>query len=59
MRIRVTRQKSGKVIIDKHFKIAKNTKIINITFRFQTKDQNGHTRNRYVRYRWTKSKNLK
>ena len=49
MRIRVTRQKSGKVIIDKHFKIAKNTKIINIKFRFQTKDKNGHTRNRYVR----------
>ena len=59
MRIRVTRQKSGKVILDKHFKIAKNTKIINITLRFRTKDKEGHTRTRYVRYRWTKSKNLK
>ena len=59
MRIRVTRQKSGKVIIDKHFKIAKNTEIINITFRFQTKDKYGHTRTRYVRYRWTKGTNLK
>ena len=59
MRIRVTREKSGKVIIDKQFKIAKNTKIINITFRFQTKDKDGHTRTRYVRYRWKKSQNLK
>ena len=59
MRIRVTKQKLGKVIIDKHFKKAENTKIINITLRFQTKDKNGHTRTRYVRYRWTKSTNLK
>ena len=59
MRIRVTRQKSGKVIIDKHFKIAKETKIINITFRLQTKDKDGHTRTRYVRYRWTISTTLK
>ena len=59
MRLRVTRQKSGKIIIDKQFKIAKNTKVINITFRFQTKDKDGHTRTRYVRYRCTKSKNLK
>ena len=58
MRIRVTRQKSGKVIIDKDFKIAKNTKIINITLRFQTKDKDEHTRTRYLRYRWTKSTNL-
>ena len=41
MRIRVTRQKSGKLILDKHFKIAKNTKIIHITISFQTKDKNG------------------
>ena len=59
MRLRVTRQKSGKVIIDKHFKIAKNTKMINITLRFQTEDKDGHTRTRYVRYRWTKRQNLK
>ena len=59
MRLRVTRQKSGKVKIDKHFKIAKDTKIINITLRFQTKDKDGHTRPRYVQYRWTKSQNLK
>ena len=59
MRLRVTRQKSGKVIKDKHFKIAKDTKIINIKFRFQTKDKDGHTRTRYVRYKWTKNQNLK
>ena len=59
MRLRVTRQKSGKVKIDKPFKIAKDTKIIHITLRFPTKDKGGHTRTRYVRYRWTKSQNLK
>ena len=32
MRLRVTRQKSGKVIIDKHFKIAKNTKMFMIDY---------------------------
>ena len=59
MRLRVTRQKPGEVIIDKHFKIAKDTKIIHITLRFQTKDKDGHTKTRYVRYRWTESQNLK
>ena len=55
MQIRVTKRKSGKVIIDKHFAIDKNAKIINLILRFQSKGKNGHTRNRYVRYRWIKS----
>ena len=59
MRLRVTRQKYGKVIIEKQIKIAKDTKIINITLRCQTKDKDAHTRTRYVRYRWIKSRNLK
>ena len=53
MRIRVTKRNSGKIIVDKRFQTDKNTRIVILVLRFQTKDKNGHTKNRYVRYRWT------
>ena len=56
MRIRVTKRNSGKIIVDKRFTTDKNNRNINLVLRFQTKDKNGHTQNRYVRYRWTKNK---
>ena len=56
MRIRVNKRNSGKVIVDKRFQTDKNTRIIILVFRFQTKDKNGHTKNGNVRYRFTKNK---
>ena len=44
MRIRATKRNSGKVIVDKSFVTDQNTRIINLTLRFQTKDKIGHTR---------------
>ena len=45
-----------KKIVDKRFQTDNNNRIIILALRFQTKDKNGHTKNRYVRYRWTKNK---
>ena len=49
MHICVTKRKSVKVIVDKLFITDKNKRTNNLILQFQTKDKNGHTKNKYVR----------
>ena len=44
MHIRVTKRNLGKILIDKTIQTGKYTKVINITLRLKTIDQNEHVK---------------